>query len=85
MPRTIRESFSGFGRELLERFRDDYYARLDEVAFEERIIGLEKATAALCEAGVDKDTIIQLLQKHWDLRRSEANEVIYQTERLLLK
>jgi len=33
----------------------------------------EKATLALLEASVPRDQIVALLQKHWDLRRSEAN------------
>ena len=45
-------------------------------AFEERIVGIEKATTAMLEAGVDDDTIIKMLQKHWDLRLSEATAFI---------
>lgn len=50
--------------------------RLDEAYFEAEILGIEKATAALCEAGVDDEKIIQLLQKYWDLRLSEAEEYL---------
>ena len=37
---SIRNSLSGFGSELLERIREDNNARLDEAAFEERVIGI---------------------------------------------
>ena len=75
MARSIRNSFSGFGSELLERIRENCNARLDDAAFEERIIGIEKATAALREAEVEDEKIIYLLQKHWDLRLSEAKDL----------
>lgn len=39
MARSIRDSLSGFGSELLERIREDGNARLDEAAFEERVKG----------------------------------------------
>jgi len=78
MARSIRDSFSGFGSELLESIRENANTRLDEAAFEEKIIGIEKAAAALHEAGVEDEKIIHLLQKYWDLRRSEANEFLQQ-------
>ncbi|MGI6446750.1 MAG: hypothetical protein ACOX2I_13815 [Candidatus Ozemobacteraceae bacterium] len=40
MARSIRDSLSGFGSELLERIREDSNAWLDEAAFEERVIGI---------------------------------------------
>ena len=76
MARTFKDSFSGFGREVLERIREDNYARIGQDAFEESIIGIKKAVAALCEAKVDDKKIISLLQKYWDLRLSEAEEFL---------
>lgn len=78
MTRSIRDSFSGFGSELLESIRGNVNTKLDETAFEEKIIGIEKATAALREAEVEDEKIIYLLQKYWNLRRSEANEFLQQ-------
>lgn len=60
------------------QIREDSNARLDEAAFEERVIGIEKATAALKEAKVEDEKIIYLLQKYWDLRLSEAKEFLQQ-------
>jgi hypothetical protein len=78
MSRFVRDLFSGFGSELLERIRENSNARLDEAAFEERVIGIAKATAALQEAEVEDEKIIYLLQKYWDLRLSEAKEFLRQ-------
>ncbi|WP_368294064.1 hypothetical protein [Dehalobacter sp. TBBPA1] len=78
MARSFKDSFSGFGSELLERIRENWNARLDDAAFEERVSGIEKATMALREAGVEDAKIIYLLQKHWDLRLSEANDFLSQ-------
>jgi len=76
MARSISDSFSGFGSELLEGIREKTNARLDEAAFKERVLGIEKATAALREAEVGDEKIIELLQKYWDLRLSEAKELL---------
>lgn len=64
--------FENIGREVLSRVQ----SRVDDAAFQERIIGIEKATIALLEAQVDKELIIQLLQKYWDLRLSEAHDCV---------
>ena len=72
MARSVGESLLEFGSELLVRTREMCNSKLDEAAFEERIIGIGNATAALYEADITDDKIISLLQKYWDLRRSEA-------------
>lgn len=76
MAKTFREAFNGFGWELLNGIREKGNERISEAAFEERIVGIEKATMAMLEAGVDDNTIIEMLQKHWDLRLSEATAFI---------
>ena len=70
------EGFKGFGRELLTRIRGNINEHIDEAVFEEKIIGIQKATKAMLEAGVAKDVIIRMLQKYWDLRMSEANSFL---------
>lgn len=72
MGKTIKKAFDGFGWELLEGIREKANERISDAAFEERIIGIEKATISMIEAGVDEEIIIKMLQKHWDLRLSEA-------------
>lgn len=72
MSNTFREAFRGFGWELLDGIREKANERISDAEFEERIIGIGKATIAMVEAGANDDTIIAMLQKHWDLRLSEA-------------
>ena len=76
LSKSFREAFDGFGWELLEGIRAKANERISDAVFEERIIGIEKATAAMLEAEVDEETIIKMLQKHWDLRLSEATAFI---------
>ena len=76
MAKTFRKAFDGFGRELLDSIRAKANERISDAAFEERIVGIEKATTAMIEAGVDDEMIINMLQRHWDLSLSEANVFI---------
>lgn len=82
LSKTFKEAFDGFGWELLDGIRAKANERISDAEFEERIIGIEKATAAMLEAGVDDDTIIKMLQKHWDLRLSEAIAFIKNSKQL---
>lgn len=76
MANNFKDAFKGFGGGLLERIRENQQERLDDAAFEERIAGIENATAAMIEAGVKHEKIIQMLQKYWDLRLSEAKSFV---------
>lgn len=76
MANTFKKAFSGFGYELLDRLRDSASQRISDAEFEERISGIEKATMAMIEAGVDEKVIVALLQKYWDLRLSEAKSFV---------
>ena len=80
MANSIRNAFAGFGSEMLEHIRNDAQDRLDDAAFEKRCIGIEKATAAMLEAEVSEDVVIQMLQKYWDLRLSEAKMFIEKSQ-----
>lgn len=82
MSKTLREAFDGFGWELLDGIRAKANERISDAEFEERISGIEKATTAMLEAGVDEETIIKMLQKHWDLRLSEATAFIENSKQL---
>ena len=50
-----------------------------------RAIGIIHTTDALLEAKLPDEKIISLLQKHWDLRRSEAEMEIKQAKNRLAK
>lgn len=76
MVNSIGDSLSKFGTEVLESIRGRANDRIDEFVFEERILGIEKAILAFNETGIEEEEIINLLQRYWDLRRSEAKELI---------
>ena len=76
MSNEFRNAFSGFRQELLDGVRASVQSRSDDAAFEERVIGIENATSAMLELNVKEDKIIQMLQKYWDLRLSEAKMLI---------
>lgn len=82
MSQTFKEAFDGFGWELFDSIRAKANERINDAAFEERIVGIEKATISMLEAGVDEEAVIKMLQKHWDLRLSEANAFIENTKQV---
>ena len=61
MANQFRNAFSGFGRELLDNIRESAQGKLDDEAFEERIVGIENATDAMIEVGIEDDKIIKTL------------------------
>ena len=65
-----------FFTEILDRFREDHQKRLDDEYYRGFFQSLELATAAMIEAGLDRKQITELLIKYWDLRRSEARNLI---------
>lgn len=77
LKRAIDE-FKGFGPEIINNIRQRAADRISDAEFDERIVGIEKATAAMTEAEVDKEVIIRMLQKYWDLRLSEAKTFVEQ-------
>ena len=74
------EAFRGFDRELLDAVREIPNAHVSEAEIKERVIGIEKATFAMLEVGVEKEVIIKMLQKYWDLRLSEATSFVEEDE-----
>ena len=76
----VKMQFKDFPAEIRNRIQADQQEVIEEAVLSERICSIEKATLALLEANVPKDQIIALLQKHWDLRRSEANQFIEEAE-----
>lgn len=78
MKKSIKDSLSDFGIEVIEGIRERNYEKIDEYIFEERMLSIEKAILAFNESGIEEEEIIALLQKYWDLRRSEAKELIRQ-------
>ena len=65
MARRLRDEFVGFGEELLSNVRQGALSRLDEVANNAAVAefnhGVERAIAALFDAGLDRESVVQLL------------------------
>lgn len=61
---------------MLDKFCQTFDEGISDAEFEERMVGIEKATISMIEVGVDEEQIVKMLQKHWDLRLSEAREFI---------
>lgn len=76
MSSSLKEAFRGFGEELLDKIHQNADKRISDAELMERIIGIENATISMIEVGVDEEQIVKMLQKHWDLRLSEAREFI---------
>jgi hypothetical protein len=76
----IIEEFKDFPQELRERLRQSELEREEEIVHQERARSIRRATDAFLEAKIPKESIIALLQKHWDLRRSEAEKALWQAE-----
>jgi len=72
----VMNALALFSNELLKRIRESHYDRVDDAVFDDYMINVHRATSALIDVGVDDDKIIQLLQKYWDLRRSEATDIV---------
>lgn len=60
--------------------RNVVYDNESDAVLNERINGIQKSTIAIKEAKVKDEKIIEMLQKHWDLRLSEAKEFLAETE-----
>ena len=76
----VKMQFKDFPAEIRSRIQKEQQEIIEEAVFNERICSIQKATLALLEAGASKDQIVALLQKYWDLRRSEANRFIEEAE-----
>lgn len=65
---------------ILDGIREVIRERTNEEVYnavcEERWRNIQKTAVALMEAGIVQEEMISLLQKHWNLRLSEAERVI---------
>lgn len=68
---------SEIGYAALDSARDAVNEHESDAVYNEKIAGIEKATAAMVEAKVKDDKIIEMLQKYWDLRLSEARKFLH--------
>ena len=72
----VLDSLKNGGREIAEGVRQDILDRRayehDLVRIDEREENIVVAATAMLDAGLSDDTVMSMLQKHWDLRPSEA-------------
>ena len=61
---------------LLKSAQDVVSEHEERAVYDEKVICIEKATLAMCEAKVQDKIIIAMLQKYWDLRLTEAKEFL---------
>ena len=64
------------GEMFRQGIRDNIDVRKREMLYFERQSNIATAIRAMQDAGLDDNVIVQMLQKHWDLRRSEAVDLI---------
>lgn len=76
----LKEEFKDYPQELQARIRQDMIEREEEIIRQEQMLSVMRAASAFVEAKIPKERSISLLQKHWDLRRSEAETALQQAE-----
>lgn len=76
LTKALRDGVKDFIPEVGQRLRDDYFARISEERQCEREENIAIAAMSLLDAGVEDKVVEQMLQKHWDLRLSEARSFI---------
>ncbi|WP_165056819.1 MULTISPECIES: hypothetical protein [unclassified Adlercreutzia] len=73
---AIKQEARSFIPEMQQRFRDKRYAETQEAIEAERINNIAIAAIAMLDAGLRDALVMRMLQKHWDLRLSEASDII---------
>lgn len=79
----LKKEFKNYPRELLTDIRQHVQDHGEEHACEVMIDSIGKAAMALKEAEISDEQVIALLQKYWDLRRSEALDLVEEAKSLL--
>lgn len=74
--KKILQSLQNYGMWILQAVRDSIAEGKDEACINERQNNIATATVAMREAGLSDEIITSMLQKHWDLRQSEAGNFI---------
>lgn len=79
----LKREFKNYPRELLTDIQQEVQNHADETDYEVMIDSIRKAAMALKEAEIPDEQVIALLQKYWDLRRSEALDLVEEAKSLL--
>ena len=81
--KQIKEEVRNFIPELQQKFRDERESEIFIARKEERENNIAVAAEAMLDAGLDDETVVQMLQKYWDLRRSETESFLKHAHRQL--
>ena len=73
---SLKQGFCDFFAELIQKFHDDRMNEIEWNRFDERQGNIAKAAFAMIENGLSDTSVIQALQKHFDLRASEAQRFV---------
>ncbi len=79
----LKNEFRDFPDQIRQRFQDERRSEIEFACSEERDNNIAIAATAMLDAGLSRDIVQQMLQKHWDLRQSEANSFIAWSQRRL--
>lgn len=67
---------SKLGLEVVQAIREAGNQLIDDAVFEEKVWGFSRAVDAMLECNISDEKIIAMLQKYWDLRLSEATQIL---------
>lgn len=76
MSTNYKDVVSKIGNELLQAIRNAGNQLIDDAVFEEKVWGFSRAVDAMLECDIPEEKIIAMLQKYWDFRLSEAEELV---------
>lgn len=69
---SFGQGLQAFGQDVLQSVRNNIAEHEEEACFYERQNNIATAAVAMRDAGLNDETIVSMLQKHWDLRQSET-------------
>ena len=69
---SFGQGLQAFGRDVLQGVRNNIAEHEEEACFYARQNNIATAAVAMRDAGLNDETIVSMLQKHWDLRQSET-------------
>ena len=70
--RRIGDGLTDFGTDVVLGLRERYWNSIEEARLHERDANISTAAIAMLEIGGRDADVMRMLQKHYDLRQSEA-------------
>lgn len=72
----LKQEFQNFFPEIIQGVRGKVNEEISLQIQNEQERNIAIATMAMLDAGLSENTVVEKLQKYWDLRRSETNKYI---------